>query len=108
MDFLFTIVPSNILLLKESFLVYFGDINYNPIVNLSIISYNDYVIKSDDLKSKLNPGEKYNLIIKTMSTNDILFNQKIMFSDFEFEKAYFKSLGYITIKNTNEKIDGLK
>ena len=43
-----------------------------------------------------------------MRTNDILFNQKIMFSDFEFEKAYFKSLGYITIKNTNEKIDGLK
>ena len=108
MDFLLTIVPSNILLLKESFLVYFGDVNYNPIVNLSINSYNDYIIKSDDLKSKLNPGEKYNLIIKTMSTNDILFNQKIMFSDFEFEKAYFKSLGYITIKNTNEKIDGLK
>ena len=107
MDFLLTIVPSNILLLKESFLVYFGDVNYNPIVNLTIDSYNDYFIKSNDLKSKLNPGENYNLIIKTMSTNDILFNHKIIFSDFEFEKAYFKSLGYITIKNTNEKIDGL-
>lgn len=57
MDFLLTIVTSNILLLKESFIVYFGDVNYNPIVNLSINSYNDYVIKSDDLKSKLNPGK---------------------------------------------------
>ncbi len=102
-DFQIDIVPK----MKINLKVYIADINNQPVQYFSYKKGSSlYYLNSEQMKI-FTIDANYTFVVIESESGDLLYKNKISFSDFEFENSYYLSNKIITIKNTKEKIDNL-